>query len=50
MVGDNLRADVRGAEAVGIPGILVRRYEEGAASFYPNLTELADFFGTTRKP
>ena len=30
MIGDSLRADVRGAEAVGIPAVLVRRYHADA--------------------
>lgn len=42
MVGDNVAADVLGAEAVGIPGILVRHYHEGAARFCRDLNEVTD--------
>lgn len=37
MIGDNLSADVQGAESVGIPGILVRRFHAGATRFAPDL-------------
>ena len=30
MIGDNMGADIEGTASVGIPGILVRRYDEGA--------------------
>jgi putative hydrolase of the HAD superfamily len=37
MIGDNPVADVQGAEAMGIPAILVRRYTDGVARFSPDL-------------
>ena len=37
MVGDNPEADVRGAESVGIPAILVRNDEAGATRFAKDL-------------
>lgn len=39
MVGDSLEVDVRGAEAMGIPAILVRREGEAAARAVSSLTE-----------
>jgi putative hydrolase of the HAD superfamily len=43
MVGDNAVADVRGAEAVGIPAILVRHDDERAARHFENLHDLLPF-------
>jgi ribonucleotide monophosphatase NagD (HAD superfamily) len=40
MIGDSLRADVRGAEAVGIPAVLVRRYHVDAERCVETLGEL----------
>ncbi|MGL4612199.1 MAG: HAD family hydrolase [Trueperaceae bacterium] len=40
MIGDNLNADVRGAERAGIPAILVRKFQDKALHFCPNLTSL----------
>jgi len=40
MIGDSYRADVRGAEAVGLPSILVRRLHPDAARFAPTLAEV----------
>ncbi|MBN1936657.1 MAG: HAD family hydrolase [Anaerolineae bacterium] len=37
MIGDSLVADVQGAESVGIPGLLVRRFHGSAARFTPDL-------------
>ncbi len=37
MIGDSMRADVDGAEAVGIPAILVRRYAAGAERYCEDL-------------
>lgn len=37
MVGDNVVADVLGAEALGIPAVLVRRPDPRAARFAPDL-------------
>ncbi len=40
MVGDNIKADVLGAEAIGIPAILVRKQDERAKYCCEWLTEL----------
>lgn len=40
MIGDNIKADVLGAEAAGIPGILVRNSDERAKLRFANLLEL----------
>ncbi len=40
MIGDHLDADVQGAAAVGIPGILVRRYQEDAPYYCETLSEV----------
>ncbi|MBO0794443.1 MAG: HAD hydrolase-like protein [Ktedonobacteraceae bacterium] len=37
MIGDNIEADVLGAEAVGIPAILVRNPDSRAIRFCPDL-------------
>jgi len=41
MIGDNPVADVAGAEAVGIPAILVRTRSDGAARSAPDLAAAA---------
>ena len=41
MIGDSVEADVRGAEAAGIPAILVRRRREGVGRFCGDLTGVA---------
>jgi len=38
MIGDNLTADIAGAARMGIPGILVRHYREGAPRFCSDLS------------
>ena len=43
MVGDNVVADVLGAEAVGVQGVLVRRRDPRAARFAETLDELDAF-------
>lgn len=43
MIGDNPVADVQGAEAMGIPAILVRRHTEGVTRFSPDLAGVARF-------
>lgn len=43
MVGDNVDADVIGAEAVGIPAILVRNPSERAKRFAPSLENVAPY-------
>jgi FMN phosphatase YigB (HAD superfamily) len=43
MVGDNFVADVLGAEAVGIPGVLVRRPDPRATRYTESLTGVAHF-------
>lgn len=40
MIGDNIEADVLGAEAVGIPAILVRNPDSRAARFCPDLSSV----------
>lgn len=40
MIGDNLLADVRGAEAMGLPAILVRKPSVDARYFAPDLTQV----------
>lgn len=40
MIGDNMSADVLGAEGVGIPAILVRRHHEDARYYCENLLQL----------
>lgn len=45
MVGDNFEADVRGAEAVGIPAILARRTNEGATRVAPTLQAVMALLG-----
>jgi putative hydrolase of the HAD superfamily len=41
MIGDSFRADIAGAEAAGLPGILVRRYHEDARYYAEDLTALS---------
>ncbi|MFZ6027340.1 MAG: HAD family hydrolase [Chloroflexota bacterium] len=43
MIGDNPVADVQGAEAAGIPAILVRTPCKGVARFSPDLAGVAGF-------
>jgi putative hydrolase of the HAD superfamily len=43
MVGDNVVADVLGAEAVGIPAVLVRRPDPRAARYADSLLEVEPF-------
>jgi putative hydrolase of the HAD superfamily len=43
MIGDNVIADVLGAEAVGIPAVLVRRPDPRAARYADSLTGVAEF-------
>jgi putative hydrolase of the HAD superfamily len=45
MVGDSYRADVRGAEAAGIPAILVRRHHPDALRFAESLAEVPAILG-----
>jgi predicted HAD superfamily phosphohydrolase YqeG len=40
MIADNFIADVAGAEAVGIPGILIRNVHEEAGFFCDDLTQV----------
>ncbi len=42
MVGDNPEADVRGAEAVGLPAILVRGPKRGARHHCEDLSGIVD--------
>ena len=43
MVGDNVDADVIGAESVGIPAILVRNPSDSARRFAPSLADVAPY-------
>lgn len=45
MVGDNVVADVRGAEAVGLPAVLVRRFSADVERYAPGLAEAVAFIG-----
>jgi ribonucleotide monophosphatase NagD (HAD superfamily) len=45
MVGDNVVADVLGAEAAGIPAILVRRPDPRAARYAESLDGVQQFLG-----
>jgi len=45
MIGDSYRADVQGAEAAGIPAILVRRYHPDATRFAETLVEVPAILG-----
>ncbi len=45
MVGDNVVADVLGAEAPGIPGVLVRRPDRRAERFAPDLYGVEELLG-----
>ena len=47
MVGDNFEADVRGAEAVGLPAILVRGPERGARHHCEDLSGIVDIVEKT---
>jgi putative hydrolase of the HAD superfamily len=45
MVGDNIVADVLGAEAVGLPAVLVRRPDPRAGRYADSLAGVDDFLG-----
>ena len=45
MIGDSYHADVLGAEAVGIPAILVRRYHPDAEHYAETLREIPGIVG-----
>jgi putative hydrolase of the HAD superfamily len=45
MIGDNFRADVEGAEAVGIPAILVRKPHDNAKRYSADLLGLPAIIG-----
>lgn len=47
MVGDNVLADALGAEAVGIPAVLVRRPDERAARYADTLAGVEEFLDQT---
>ncbi|MGB8348099.1 MAG: HAD family hydrolase [Ktedonobacteraceae bacterium] len=44
MVGDNIEADILGAQAAGIPAILVRKQDDQASQYCETLTELPALF------
>jgi FMN phosphatase YigB (HAD superfamily) len=43
MIGDNVVADVLGAEALGIPAVLVRRPDSRAARYADTLAGVDEF-------
>ena len=43
MIGDNIEADILGAQAVGIPAILVRQKDARAIYVYPDLSLVPAF-------
>jgi putative hydrolase of the HAD superfamily len=43
MIGDNIEADVMGAQSVGIPAILVRQEDTRATYVYPDLSLIPAF-------
>jgi FMN phosphatase YigB (HAD superfamily) len=47
MVGDNVMADVLGAEAVGIPAVLVRRPDPRAERYAGSLDAVVQFLEAT---
>jgi putative hydrolase of the HAD superfamily len=49
MIGDNIEADILGAQAVGIPAILVRKEDTRATYAYPDLALIADFLSQKRR-
>jgi len=46
MVGDSMRADVAGAEAVGLPAILVRRPHRDAERYCESLSRVSSVLGS----
>jgi len=44
MIGDNIEADVLGAQAVGIPAILVRKTDQRAIHACTDLSAVVEFF------
>ena len=49
MIGDNVTADVGGAESAGIPGILVRRYHEDARLYCADVSSVPDVLAAVDK-
>jgi putative hydrolase of the HAD superfamily len=45
MIGDSYRADIRGAEAAGLPAILVRRFHPDAQHYAATLDGVCDILG-----
>jgi len=41
MIGDNLEVDIAGAESIGIPGILVRRFQANAMYYCETLQQIS---------
>ncbi len=41
MIGDNLEVDIAGAESIGIPGILVRRFHANARYYCETLRQIS---------
>lgn len=50
MIGDSLMADVQGAERVGIPGILVRKKQDGSRFYCDSLAETEEVISTQEVP
>ncbi len=49
MIGDNYPVDIQGAAAAGLPGILVRKRQEGAERFCEHLDQVLQFLQGERK-
>jgi ribonucleotide monophosphatase NagD (HAD superfamily) len=47
MIGDSMTADIQGADSVGIPAILVRRYHEEAKYSCEKLSGVAAIINQT---
>jgi putative hydrolase of the HAD superfamily len=43
MIGDNIEADILGAQTVGIPAILVRKEDTRATCAYPDISQIPGF-------
>lgn len=48
MIGDNMQADILGAQAVGLPAILVRNEDTSATFTYPDLSPIPGFLSQKR--
>lgn len=50
MIGDDIEADILGAQAVGIPAILVRKEDTRSTYVYPDLSSIPMFLRKIRSP